>query len=77
MKLDRIIDWVAPPLIVFGVIAVVVTVVITTTDCKTGDTTRRETYAAWIKYTGNPKQLTFEEWNSLRRNRLLPEQRKD
>lgn len=45
-----------------------------------GDSTRREqrqqqgyrdTYAAWCKFTDNPKSLTFEEWQLLRRSGIL------
>lgn len=25
-------------------------------------------YQAWVKQTGNPNHLTYEEWNSLRRS---------
>lgn len=28
---------------------------------------RPRAYQAWIKQTGNPKNLTFEEWDDLRR----------
>lgn len=26
-----------------------------------------EAYRAWVKQTGNPKELTFEEWRALKR----------
>lgn len=26
-------------------------------------------YRAWCKQTGNPKQLTYDEWNDLRKSR--------
>jgi hypothetical protein len=32
---------------------------------------RKQTYAAWVKHTGNPKEITYEEWNLLVDKKLL------
>lgn len=29
-------------------------------------------FKAWVKQTGNQQSLTYEEWNRLRRLKLLP-----
>ena len=31
----------------------------------------RETYNAWVKYTGNTNKLTYSEWSKLERRELL------
>jgi len=35
---------------------------------------QRLLFEAWAKYTGNPKELTFEEWTSLRENGMLKDE---
>lgn len=33
----------------------------------------KSAYSGWVKMTGNPKNLTFEEWRELKRADLLKE----
>lgn len=36
-----------------------------------GNPEYKETYAAWVKYTGNPKELTYDEWRMLMNSDLI------
>jgi len=36
----------------------------------------RETHRAWCKYTGNKSKLSFNEWNSLKKSKLLNKEKK-
>ena len=37
--------------------------------------TNKSAYAAWVKVTGNPKELTYEEWKALSDKGLLPKEK--
>lgn len=58
-----------------GVVAVIILVIVFTfsavlAGARARDEQWRSEYAVWVKYTGNPQQLTFEEFKILRPNLL-------
>jgi len=56
---------------VFGVIlGMVFLFVWASSSLKQRDERWQKEYAVWVKYTGNPQQLTFEEFQTLRPNLL-------
>lgn len=62
-------------LAVMGVVATIILVVVflvgfVSSGIKARDEQWQNEYAAWVKYTGNPQQLTFEEFQTLRPNLL-------
>lgn len=59
-------EWVDDHLI--GVVSVALVVFITLLCCwaiHIQNANYREAYPVWVKQTGNPNKLTFEEWRSL------------
>ena len=65
-RLDEFFELVMTTLLVFSMILVIAlpTMMIITSDVRVLQN-KEHAYSAWVKLTGNPKQLTYEEWLTL------------